>query len=87
MSVNARFYVSQITRRSYNPDHVEVELQAAGRGEENKSWAAATPAGSIKMTINNPPAAAFFGERLGKDIHVTFAAHEDDTLRVSPHQQ
>lgn len=87
MAVKARFYIAEISRKAYNPDHVEVVLQAAGRGEENKDWAKYTPSGEIKMTINNPPAAAFFADRLGKDVTLTFEAHEDDTLRVGPHQQ
>jgi hypothetical protein len=86
MSVKARFYVSEITRRAFNPDHIQVTLQAAGRGEENKDWAAATPAGQISMTINNPAAASFFGDRLGKDVTLTFEAAEDKQYQ-SPHQQ
>lgn len=86
MSVKARFYISEVTRRAYNPDHVQVTLQAAGRGEENKDWAAATPSGQIQMTINNPAAASFFGDRLGKDVTLTFEAAED-TLHPSQYSQ
>ena len=39
MTITARFYVESYTRRAYNPDHVDVTLRAAGRGEQNKAWA------------------------------------------------
>lgn len=86
MSVLARFYVSEVTRRSYDPEAATVTLQAVGRGPENKEWATATPSGQITLTIKNSPAAAFFGDRLGKDVTVTFDPHEDEAQRPSAHQ-
>lgn len=77
-TVTARFYVDAVTKRAYNPGHVEVVLKAAGRGEQNKTWAQWTPSGELKMQINNPPAAAFFEQRLGKDIEMTFRAVGDE---------
>ena len=77
-NVVARFYVDAVTKRAYNPGHVEVVLKAAGRGEQNKSWAQWTPSGELKMQINNPPAAAFFEQRLGQDIEMTFRAVGED---------
>lgn len=71
-NVIARFYVDQITRRAYNPDHVEVVLKAAGRGEQNKTWAQYTPSGTLTMQINNPAAAQTFLENLGRDFELTF---------------
>ena len=72
MSVQARFFVQSITRHAYNPGAGQVKLAAAARGKENASWAAATPAGNIDMTISNPDAMAWFNDRLGKDIALTF---------------
>lgn len=72
MAVAARFYVSEITRRAYNPSHVTVKLQPTTQGEGNREWAAATPSGSMELTINNPSAASFFGDHLGKDLAITF---------------
>lgn len=72
MAVQARFYVAKITRHAYNPDHVVVELQATVRGPENKTWASATPAGQITMTVNNERAGAWFADRLGDDVAITF---------------
>lgn len=77
-NVIARFYIDSVTRRAYNPDHVEVVLKAAGRGDQNKTWAQYTPSGELKMQINNPPAAAFFAERLGQDVEMTFRALGDE---------
>jgi len=72
MGVEARFWVDEITTRAYNPDHTSVTLRAAGRGEGNKSWAQATPTGTIEMTITNPAAAQFFKDNQGKDVAITF---------------
>ena len=86
MSVLARFYVSEVTRRSYDPQAASVTLQAVARGPENKEWASATPTGQITLTIKNSPAAEFFIARLGKDVTVRFEPLDDDTHRLSPHQ-
>ena len=84
MTVSARFYVATITRRAYNPEHALVTLVAAGRGEQNKAWAQATPSGKIELTINNPAAAKWFEEHLAKDVALTFE-HIDDAQHVGPH--
>lgn len=85
MKVLARFYVAEVTRRAYDTNAVSVTLQAVGRGEENKQWAAATPQGQITMTIKSGPAAEWFGERLGKDVSLTFEDHEDDRQHPTPY--
>jgi hypothetical protein len=77
MAVSARFYVAQITRHAYNPDHLQVTLQASTRGPENKAWASATPAGQMTLTVNNPDASAWFGDRLGKDLALSFTDAPD----------
>lgn len=78
MGVVARFYVSEITRRAYDTSAVSVTLQAVSRGQENKSWASATPSGQLTMTIKNGPAAEFFSERLGRDVLLTVQDTDDD---------
>lgn len=80
-AVQARFYVSGLSRFAYDTSSVEVTLQAVSRGEHNKSWAAATPSGQVKMTIKNPSAASWFTERLGKEVAVTFAEAAEDELQ------
>ena len=74
MAVVARFYCASITTTKWNPtsEQTEVTLQASTRGTENKAWAAATPAGQIKMTVNNETAGQWFRDRIGKDIAITF---------------
>ena len=72
MSVTARFFIAKITRHAYSPDNVVAELSASTKGEQNKAWATATPSGTITMNINNPSAAAWFSERLGQDVALTF---------------
>ncbi len=72
-AVQARFYVSQLSRFAYDTGSVQVTLQAVSRGEHNKSWAAATPSGQIVMTIKNPSAASWFTERLGTEVAVMFS--------------
>ena len=56
MKTRAKFYVSGLTLLPGQPG-VQVNLQAVGRGDRNAEWAAATPSGSMQMTINNPVAA------------------------------
>lgn len=71
--VEARFYVSEFKLTAYGPKGSGVvKLQAVSRGDQNKDWAEATPAGTVEMTINNAPAAAWFRDRIGEDVAVTF---------------
>lgn len=92
--VQARFYVSEVTRYAYNPENLNVVLRAVGRGEENKTWASATPMGEMKLTIGNAAAAKWFEERLGKDVALTFEDRgidcvdcgQDATVGLAQHQ-
>jgi hypothetical protein len=78
--INARFYVREITQFANGNGYadpapritVKLSPVSGSRGEQNKTWASATPSGEISMTIGNPAAAAWFAERLGQDIAVTF---------------
>jgi hypothetical protein len=70
MSVVAKFFVQEITRRASAPDAAEVTLAVVSRGEENKSWSRYTPSGQIKMGIMNAAAAEQFV--LGQEFMVTF---------------
>lgn len=71
-AVEARFYVAGYQRRSYDLEATEVTLVAVSRGEHNKTWARATPAGEIKMTIKNGSAASWFIDKLGSEVAVHF---------------
>lgn len=71
-AVEARFFISGYQKRAYDPDATEVTLTAVSRGEHNKNWARATPAGQITMTIKNDSAAQWFVDKLGAEVAVTF---------------
>lgn len=72
MTVQARFYVSNIETPAWLQDGGIVHLSAVTRGTENKSWSAATPACDFKMTVSNPAGFKWFQDRLRKDVAVTF---------------
>jgi len=74
--VKARFYVAEVTQQAYGgyappAPAGRVKLQASTKGEENKEWASATPAGSFEMTIKSGPAFQFFLDRIGQDVSIT----------------
>lgn len=49
MSVEARFYVSEITKQAHSAGSTQVKLQAVSRGEHNKNWAHHTPYGQVAL--------------------------------------
>ena len=55
--VRAKFYVTELAWRQWG---VEIKLAAVTRGEDNKQWSQATPAGSLTMTVKNELAAEQF---------------------------
>lgn len=70
MTVTAKLYVSSVRRQVSAPDTVELTFGAVTKGDENRSWAEATPAADFKMTVQNPNAVAEFS--LGQEFLVTF---------------
>lgn len=56
MKTRAKFYVSGVTLLP-GQSGVKATLSAVARGDRNASWAAASPEGSMTLTINNPAAA------------------------------
>lgn len=83
-STVARFYVSGYEINSYDPDAVQVKMQAVTRGEHNKNWAKYTPSGSITMTIKNPLAAQTFIDRVGREFEVLFTPVEKEDQAPVP---
>lgn len=72
MSILARFYIREITRYG-NTDNVLIKMSATIKGsEDNKEWSKYTPSGNIDMSVTTPGAIAWFEERLGKDVALTF---------------
>ena len=69
-TTRAKLYVSEATRGAGAPDAVRIVLAAVTRGDENKSWAEATPVAKFEMTIQNPEAAAVF--YVGQEFYVDF---------------
>lgn len=55
--VRAKMYVSEV---AYLPYGVRVTLNVVSRGEDNKKWAAASPAGKFEITIKNEGASDQF---------------------------
>ena len=72
MTVQARFFIQSIARTAGNYGGAQVLLQPVCRGKENSQWAAATPSGRIELTVNNPDAAEWFNQRLGKELAISF---------------
>lgn len=72
MSVVAKFYVNKVTKHAGNGGCVEVHLLPVTRGDENKGWSKWTPSGEIRIGILNEAASAWYEDRLGKEILVTF---------------
>lgn len=70
MSVQAKFYVSKITRTEGSSTADQVVLGAVCRGVENALWSQYTPAGTITMGVLNEAATAQFEE--GEEYLVTF---------------
>jgi hypothetical protein len=71
MSVIAKFYVSSVTPPAENTSGgTVVHLGAVCRGAANSTWASATPAGSIQMTIRNDAASEQFV--MGDEYEVIF---------------
>ena len=71
MTVQARFFVSEITKGAAG-NGTRIKLSPVTRGKHNADWAAATPVATFEMSVNNPAAAAWFDERIGKELAITF---------------
>ena len=87
MGVRAKFYVSEI---SYGASGGKVILIPVCRGDENKSWSQATPAGRLEMSILNPPALEWFkaildGNREGKrpEVYLDFTSASDTDAAIA----
>lgn len=73
MAVAARFYVTESTKYAGGGEGARrIKLNAVSRGPENKDWAKYSPAGTIELTVLNPPAALWFDALVGSDLAITF---------------
>ena len=78
MSVRAIFYVESMVIEPHDRQDPEskgrqgkVKLRAAAKGPYQK-WSKWTPYGELELGTLNPAAFAWFEERLGTDIALTF---------------
>ena len=88
MSLRAIFYVEDVVIRSNDLDDDGnrirtgvAHLRAACKGPY-KNWARYTPAGSIEMATLNPAGLAWFEERVGTDVAITFEDPTEADLAV-----
>jgi hypothetical protein len=70
MKVRGKFTVTEVINRSATSTYVVVKLQPVySNTPEDNSYSAATPSGSIEMTITNPSAVETLAI-LGKKFYV-----------------
>jgi len=62
---------SEVTKTSYGSERVKLSA-VYGNGEENKTYAKATPSASVEMTVDNPEAHGAFVP--GREYYVDFTA-------------
>lgn len=67
--VRAKFQVLEVGRRAWGGQVVRAQAVYGG-GEENRSFAAATPQGSFEIVVDNPAVEGFFEP--GSEVYVTF---------------
>lgn len=75
MNVQARFFVSTTTRKSYGNAETlcTVELKPVINGDPNTDWSKYTPSGVVELTVTVPETAAWFESRIGRPVAITFA--------------
>lgn len=74
--VRGKFTLQSITHHSWSPTAQTFKFMAVydTATEENARFAKATPNGSLEMTVDNPPAQAFF--EIGKNYYLDFSKAE-----------
>lgn len=85
--VEARFYIQRVVQTHLGTSSGWAEPKPAGevfmhpvtRGEHNKEWASATPAGEFKMTVKSD-AVHWFIDRVGKEVRITIDDRPEDEL-------
>lgn len=71
MAVRAKMYLESKSQTRHGG---KVNLRVVTRGEDNKKWAAATPYGTMELSISNEAALASFSEddlMAGQEYFVT----------------
>lgn len=71
MAVSARFFVASILKTA--SDSLAVTLLPVVRPtNDNIEWSKYTPSGKLEMNVTADGARAWFEDRLGKDVAITF---------------
>ena len=81
--VRGKFFIQTVS--AYAAGNGEVIMKPATRGAENADWAAATPSGEYKMTINNPTAFDFFRDNLSQEVYIDISLVNPDLADASKH--
>jgi len=72
--VRGKFTLHSIQHHSYGGQTFRFGAVYDNGTEENRRFAKATPSGTLEMTVDNPPAQAFF--ELGKTYYLDFSKAE-----------
>lgn len=74
--VRGKFTLQSITHHSWSPTAQTFKFGAIydTTTEENRKFTKATPTGTLEMTVDNPPAQAFF--EIGKAYYLDFTKAE-----------
>jgi hypothetical protein len=67
--VRAIFYVNHVGKNASGIGVVKLNVTTKG---DYAAWSKYTPSGNVEITTLNEQATAWFEERLGKDVAVTF---------------
>jgi hypothetical protein len=79
MGVRAMFYVSHVGKNAGGAG--VVKLTATTKGDY-ASWSHYTPSGLLELACLNDRATAFFHDRLGKDVAISFDDPTEADLNV-----
>lgn len=77
MGVKAMFYVQSVGHSAGGVGTVQLNAVAKG---PYANWSKYTPSGTISITSLNENATAWFYDRLGKDVSITFDDPTEDDL-------
>lgn len=79
MRTIAKFHVSSFKQWPGSPTSGALELGAVCRGDENRTWAASTPAGSLTIPADHPDGAAALDafDGTSREVHVLVEADPD----------
>lgn len=78
MRTTAKFHVASFQQWPGEPDAGQLHLGAVCRGDENSSWATATPAGQLTLPADHPDSTAALAAYRGTRPHEVLVHIEAD---------